>query len=115
MGRVYHEFSRFDDLDDAARPRSPSRRSRWLRSVVEPLAVGGRVYHYSGYEVAKIRALADREHDELFDWAAAYAEEHFVDLLEIVKAHYFGVSRPRAQADGHSTRVSAGATTIPAA
>ena len=30
--------------------------------------------------------------DELLDWAAAYAEEHFVDLLEIVKAHYFGVS-----------------------
>jgi len=28
----------------------------------------------------------------LLDWAAGYAEEHFVDLLEIVKAHYFGVS-----------------------
>ena len=26
------------------------------------------------------------------EWAASYAEEHFVDLLEIVKAHYFGVS-----------------------
>ena len=50
------------------------------------------VYHYSGYEVARIRALADREHDPLLDWAAAYAEEHFVDLLEIVKAHYFGVA-----------------------
>jgi predicted RecB family nuclease len=50
------------------------------------------VFHYSGYEVAKISELANREQDELFGWAAAYAEEHFVDLLEIVKAHYFGVS-----------------------
>ncbi len=50
------------------------------------------VYHYSGYEVAKIRGLADRAGDPLLDWAAAYAEEHFVDLLEIVKAHYFGVA-----------------------
>ena len=50
------------------------------------------VYHYSGYEVAMIRALADREDDSLLDWAAAYAEEHFVDLLEIVKTHYFGVA-----------------------
>ena len=30
--------------------------------------------------------------DPLLDWAAAYAEEQFVDLLEIVKAHYFGVA-----------------------
>jgi predicted RecB family nuclease len=50
------------------------------------------VFHYSGYEVAKISELARREHDELLDWAAGYAEEHFVDLLEIVKGHYFGVS-----------------------
>ena len=50
------------------------------------------VYHYSGYEVAKIRGLADRAGDPLLDWAAAYAEEHFVDLLEIVKTHYFGVA-----------------------
>ena len=50
------------------------------------------VFHYSGYEIAKISELARREHHELLDWAAGYAEEHFVDLLEIVKAHYFGVS-----------------------
>jgi predicted RecB family nuclease len=28
----------------------------------------------------------------VLDWAAGYAEEQFVDLLEIVKAHFFGVS-----------------------
>ncbi len=88
---VYHEFSRFDDLDDASETALAVETFHWLRSVVE----GGKrvvVYHYSGYEVARIRALADREHDPVLDWAAAYAEEHFVDLLEIVKSHYFGVA-----------------------
>ena len=51
------------------------------------------VYHYSGYEVAKIRgSRRPRAGDPLLDWAAAYAEEQFVDLLEIVKTHYFGVA-----------------------
>ena len=88
---VYQEFSRFDDLDDASETALAVEAFRWLRSVVDS---GERVvvYHYSGYEVARIRALADREHDPLLDWAAGYAEEHFVDLLEIVKAHYFGVA-----------------------
>jgi predicted RecB family nuclease len=88
---VYHEFSQFDDLDDCSEAALAADAFTWLRSVVEstPAVV---VFHYSGYEVAKISELAGRERDELFDWAAAYAEEHFVDLLEIVKAHYFGVS-----------------------
>ena len=88
---VYHEFSRFADLDEAAELDLAREAFEWLRSVVEtgePVLV----YHYSGYEVAKIRALADRAADPLLDWAAAYAEEQFVDLLEIVKAHYFGVA-----------------------
>ena len=88
---IYSEFSRFEDLDDASETALAVEALRWLRSVID---TGDRVvvYHYSGYEVARIRALADREHDPLLDWAAAYAEEHFVDLLEIVKAHYFGVA-----------------------
>jgi predicted RecB family nuclease len=87
---VYHEFSRFDDLDDLSEAALAIDAFTWLRSVIEstPSTV---VYHYSGYEVAKIIELARRERDELLDWAAAYAEQDFVDLLEIVKAHYFGV------------------------
>jgi len=88
---IYHEFSRFDDLDDSAEAALAADAFTWLRSVVET-APSVAVYHYSGYEIAKISELAHREPDELLDWAAAYAEEHFVDLLEIVKAHYFGVS-----------------------
>ncbi len=88
---IYHEFSRFDDLDDSAEAALAADAFTWLRSVVDT-APSVAVYHYSGYEIAKIGELAHREQDELLDWAAGYAEEHFVDLLEIVKAHYFGVS-----------------------
>ncbi|HEV2929363.1 MAG TPA: nuclease, partial [Propionibacteriaceae bacterium] len=50
---VYHEFSRFADLDDAAEVELAREAFDWLRSVVE---AGERVlvFHYSGYEVAKI-------------------------------------------------------------
>ena len=88
---VYHEFSRFVDLDGSAEAALAADAFTWLRSVVDT-APSVAVYHYSGYEIAKIGELAQREQDELLDWAAGYAEEHFVDLLEIVKAHYFGVS-----------------------
>ena len=88
---VYHEFSRFDDLDNQSEAALAADAFTWLRSVVDS-ASSVVVFHYSGYEVAKISELAGRDHDELFAWAAGYAEEHFVDLLEIVKAHYFGVS-----------------------
>ncbi|HEY5821317.1 MAG TPA: TM0106 family RecB-like putative nuclease [Propionibacteriaceae bacterium] len=88
---TYQEFSRFDDLDDRAEAALAHDAFTWLRSVIDtsPSVV---VYHYSGYEVARIRELAQREDEELLDWAAAYAEEHFVDLLETVKTHYFGVA-----------------------
>jgi predicted RecB family nuclease len=88
---IYHEFSRFADLDDAGEVELAREAFEWLRSVIDE---GGPVvvFHYSGYEVAKIRSLADRAADPLLDWAAGYAEERFVDLLEIVKNHYFGVA-----------------------
>jgi predicted RecB family nuclease len=91
IGEIYREFSRFDDLDDRSEAALAVDAFTWLRSVVESTPSVA-VFHYSGYEVAKIIELARREQHELLDWAAAYAEEHFVDLLEIVKAHYFGVS-----------------------
>ena len=91
IGAIYHEFSCFDDLDDRSEAALAVDAFTWLRSVIESTPSVA-VFHYSGYEVAKIIDLARRERHELLDWAAAYAEEHFVDLLEIVKAHYFGVS-----------------------
>jgi predicted RecB family nuclease len=88
---VYQEFSRFTDLDDRTEAALAVDAFTWLRSVVESGETVA-VYHYSGYEVAKICALAERTPDPMLVWAVDYAAEHFVDLLEIVKAHYFGVS-----------------------
>jgi predicted RecB family nuclease len=51
-----------------------------------------RVYHYSSYEVSAIRALAERGHDPVLEWALSYASREFVDLLEVVQTHFFGVA-----------------------
>ncbi len=88
----YVEFSRFADLggsDEAALAREAL---GWLRHQVDgPRSV--RVFHYSGYEVAMIEALAARwPSDELLEWATSYAESEFVDLLEIVQTHFFGAA-----------------------
>jgi predicted RecB family nuclease len=88
---VYRQFSSFADLDADTEARLARRAMRWLRRQVR----GGRsvrVYHYSAYEVAAIRGLAERLHEPLFDWALGYATEQFVDLLVPVQAHFFGVS-----------------------
>lgn len=94
---TYREFSRFDDLDDATELALALEAFGWLRGLAEssPATPGDpsvAVFHYSGYEVARIGELARREKHPLLDWAAAYASEHFVDLLEVVKTHYFGVN-----------------------
>ena len=87
---AYREFSCFDDLDQRRETALAREALGWLRSVVE--GSDATVYHYSDYEVARIRELADREADPLLDWAAQYAEEQFVDLFETVRAHFFGAS-----------------------
>jgi predicted RecB family nuclease len=87
----YVAFSRFTDLDAGGEAELAREALTWLHDLV-----GGdrsvRVYHYSGYEVAAIKTLAERLDDPLFQWAVGYAQERFVDLLELVKEHYFGVS-----------------------
>ncbi len=85
----YVEFSRFADLDEGAETDLARQALGWLREMV--LGSGSvAVYHYSAYEVAKIRAVADRMPDPVLEWAATYAESAFVDLLEVVKTHFFG-------------------------
>jgi predicted RecB family nuclease len=87
----YVAFSHFTDLDATAEAELAREALSWLHDLVQGDRTV-RVYHYSGYEVAAIKSLADRLDDPLFHWALGYAEEQFVDLLELVKAHYFGVS-----------------------
>ena len=90
-GRPYYrQFSAFDDLDAATETALAEAALGWLRGMADT-ALSLRVYHYSGYEPATVRALADRGGGPQLRWAAGFADEHFVDLYEVVKTHFFGV------------------------
>ena len=97
----YVAFAAFRDLDEQAETDLAVEAFTWLRGLVESEAesragagegAGVAVYHYSGYEVSQIDALARRSGHPVLAWASAYAREGFVDLLEVVKEHWFGVS-----------------------
>ncbi|GAA2096916.1 TM0106 family RecB-like putative nuclease [Microlunatus panaciterrae] len=88
---TFHHFSRFADLDARAELELAVEALTWLRSLVEgPDTV--RVFHYSAFEVNKIRELAQTSIDPLLDWARGYAEAEFVDLYDVVRQHFFGVN-----------------------
>jgi predicted RecB family nuclease len=88
----YVEFSRFTELDEAGELALAREAMSWLRGQVEG-GHHGLVFHYSGFEVAMIEALAARaSDDQVLAWAATYARSTFVDLLEIVQAHFFGAT-----------------------
>ncbi len=103
----YTHLSAFADLDEAGELELARTAFRWLRDLVES-EPSVRVYHYSAYEPAAIRALADRADDPLLSWAAEYAENEFVDLYDVVKTHFFGVNglglKPIAQHAGFRWR-----------
>ena len=95
----YVAFAAFRDLDEQAETDLAVEAFTWLRGLVESESgptsgpgAGVAVYHYSGYEVSQIDALAQRSQHPVLAWASAYAREGFVDLLEVVKEHWFGVS-----------------------
>lgn len=91
-GPGYVEFSRFVQLDERSEEALAREALGWLRARVED-GRSVRVFHYSGYEVAMIGALAARRpDDEILAWAATYARTEFVDLLEIVQANFFGAA-----------------------
>lgn len=87
----YQQFSAFTDLDDEAEAALAGAAFAWLRELTTA-STSVRVYHYSAYEPHVVTTLAERTADPLLQWAAEFAEGHFVDLYDIVKAHYFGVS-----------------------
>lgn len=85
------QFVHFEDLDGTGELELARQALGWLRQqVTGPRSA--RVYHYSGFEVAKVRELSERSDDPVLGWAAGYAAAEFVDLLEVIKKHYFGVS-----------------------
>jgi len=87
----YVAFAAFRDLDADAETALAVEAFTWLRGLVEEGASVA-VYHYSSYEPNQIDALARRSGHPVLTWASAYAREGFVDLFEVVKEHWFGVS-----------------------
>lgn len=87
----YQPFADFSEIDADSERRLAVKALTWLREQDE--ATGSvRVYHYSGFETAALRRLAETYPDEpIFRWALEFAEDHFCDLLDLVKQNYFGV------------------------
>lgn len=102
---AYRAFSSFTDLDPDAERALAVEALGWLRDQVAATD-SVLIYHYSGFELAAIERLAQRRTktgatpDPVLDWARDLARTEaeqvtadrvgFVDLLEIVKEHYFG-------------------------
>lgn len=103
----YQPFARFADLTEAAEADLAIEALGWLKDLVDgPRTVA--VYHYSSYEVSALHRLAARHAHPLLVWGAAYADEHFVDLLETVRTHFFAVAgiglKPMATLAGFTWR-----------
>lgn len=86
----YREFSRFTELDAAGEAGLACEAFAWLRRVTQ--GQDAAVYHYSDYETVRVRRLAAHCSDDLADWVRRFADEHFVDLFDVVKRHFFGVN-----------------------
>ncbi len=86
----YVAFSRFERLDDAAEAELAAEALGWLRAEVARADGDVRVYHYSEFELSKIDALAGTRSTPLLRWAQAWCADRACDLLEVVKAHFFG-------------------------
>lgn len=83
------QFSEWWPLDRAGEQRLARRAIGWLRAMVDG-SPSVRFYHYSAYEIVRMRQLAEVADDPLLSWGAAYAETAFCDLFLTMKDHWFG-------------------------
>lgn len=84
--------ARWEDLDDESEITLAREALGWLKALAErPDRPSIRVYHYSDYELVRMRQLAKRSDDPLLWWGLEFAEEHFVDLFALIRDQYFGV------------------------
>ena len=92
---TYHAVYRFSPLTVIGERDLAEEAATWLKDFVESLdGVPALVWHYSSYEPAVLRRLARPQRSRApsgLTWAKAWAADHFVDLLPIVKANLFGV------------------------
>lgn len=95
----YQAFSTFTDLDHDAEQTLAVQALGWLHDQVTT-AGSTLIYHYSSFELAAIERLAKGTDDPTLLWARGLARTKpervreeltgFVDLLDVVKEHYFG-------------------------
>ena len=89
---VYHSVSRFSELTSKRETRLAEEAARWLKSLTDSLGdVPVVVWHYSNYEALVINRLAHASGSETLAWLRDFVKTSFVDLLPVVKEHFFGV------------------------
>lgn len=85
---TYHPIVSWDALDEAGAVGLAREFADWLRAQITTAEVAGQtvlIYHYSSPEPAYLKRLVGE--DEV-----AHLIAHFVDLLPIIREHYFGLS-----------------------
>lgn len=85
----YVSFERFEVLDDASERELAIEALSWLGGVLDG-SDDALVYHYSNYEIVHMRKLTPPDAPAV----AKVLDRHpdaFVDLFEVVRAHFFGV------------------------
>ncbi len=93
----YQPIGRFAAINAGKEVELAEEATGWLRDFVTglPAGVSTLVWHYSSYETFALHRLAKvkkaSRHGPLV-WAEAYARDHFVDLLPVVKENFFGVN-----------------------
>ncbi|KRA37918.1 MULTISPECIES: TM0106 family RecB-like putative nuclease [unclassified Nocardioides] len=85
---IYHSVVSWDPLDDAGAVALAEEFARWLRDQITTAEADGHsvlVYHYAHPEPSYLKRLLGE--DEVADLLA-----RFVDLLPIIRQHYFGLN-----------------------
>lgn len=83
----YHPFVSWDELDDAGATALAHDFVAWLRNEIAEAEAAGQsvlVFHYSTPEPTYLKRLLGEE-------AVADVLAHFLDLLPIIREHYFGL------------------------
>lgn len=91
----YHPFYRFTSLTQDQERDLAEEAVTWLKNFIASLGdTPVLVWHYSGYETSAIRRLLRASKSSppaALTWVKDFATAHFVDLLPVVKANFFGV------------------------
>ena len=89
---TYHCVSQFTEMTPRRELKLADEAARWLKALVDSLGdVPVVVWHYSNYETLTINRLARVGGFGALAWLQGYVQKSFVDLLPVVRQHFFGV------------------------